>query len=190
MSNNKLNQFFDKTKTIGLTVNNGDRFLIAEVRSQKLYVYRLFNNNIDIDVIFNISTGKNQISCIENSLGTPIGMHKICEKIGDNTPIGTVFVGRKNIGMLAHEYDPKQEKSFVTTRILRLIGLESGINSGIDAKTGLSCDTYQRYVYIHGLSFDQYIKSPSTQGCIALKNVDMLNLFNLININTLLLITP
>jgi hypothetical protein len=132
-----------------------------------------------------VSTGKNPPSCAEGSNGTPLGLHFVCEKIGDGEPMGTVFVARKSIGktwraLKAEGEDPA--KAHVTTRILRLRGLEEGANSGG------SVDSYARYIYIHGTVFEDKIGQPTSSGCVTLLNADMLELFDAVPEGTLVFI--
>jgi lipoprotein-anchoring transpeptidase ErfK/SrfK len=133
-----------------------------------------------------VSLGKNGLSCVEDSGGTPTGMHVVCEKIGAGEPIGTVFVGRKPIGktwrQLKQEGEPP-EKARITTRILRLKGLQEGINSGPGV------DSYARYIYIHGTVFEDRIGQPTSAGCITLLNRDMLELFEAVPEGTLVYVT-
>lgn len=133
-----------------------------------------------------ISTGRNGLSCVENSGGTPTGLHVVCEKIGDGEPLDSVFVGRKPIGKtwreLKAEGEPP-EKARVTTRILRLKGLEEGVNSGPGV------DSCARYIYIHGTVFESEIGTPTSAGCITLLNRDILELFNAVPEGTLVHVT-
>ena len=89
---------------------------------------------------YRMSSSKRPPSCKENSLGTPDGLHMVCEKIGEREPLGMVFKGREPIGLRYDECSAKErEKNLITTRILRLQGLEEGLNKG----EGI--DTYDRY---------------------------------------------
>ena len=73
-----------------------------------------------------MSSSRRPQSCKENSLGTPWGLHEICEKIGGGEEMGMVFEGRKPIGLKYSECDEeKRSKNLITTRILRLRGLQS-----------------------------------------------------------------
>ena len=123
---------------------------------------------------YRVSLGKGGMSCVADSNGTPTGLHEVCEKIGEGEPIDTVFVGRISIGkawraLKAEGEDPA--KARVTTRILRLKGLEEGVNAGPGV------DSYARYIYIHGTVFEDRIGLPTSSGCVTLVNTDMLELF-------------
>jgi len=122
-----------------------------------------------------ISTGKNPPSCVEGSCGTPLGLHFVCEKIGEGEPLDTVFVARKSLGKTWRDLKAAGEdpaKARVTTRILRLRGLEEGVNSGGN------CDSYNRFIYIHGTVFEDKIGQPTSSGCVTLLNREMLALYD------------
>ncbi|MFA5257326.1 MAG: L,D-transpeptidase [Opitutales bacterium] len=132
--------------------------------------------------VFKVSTGKNPPSCVENSGGTPTGLHVICEKIGVGVPLDTVFVGRESIGRTWRELKSAgeaPEKAHVTTRILRLRGLEQGKNAGPGV------DSYNRYIYFHGTVFEDRIGEGTSAGCVTLLNTDMIELFDAVPEGTL-----
>ena len=110
---------------------------------------------------FSISTGRQPPSCIVDSLGTPTGLHAIADRIGDGEPVGTVFRGRVSLGRTYGEMEPEeQQKNLITTRILRLRGLEAGHNAGP------GCDTYDRMIYVHGTNHEEMVGQPNSAGCI------------------------
>jgi len=118
-----------------------------------------------------MSSSKRPPSCKENSLGTPNGLHVVCEKIGEGEPLGMVFKGRKPIGLKYKECsEEEREKNLITTRILRLQGLEDGLNKG----EGI--DTYDRYVYIHGTNHEENLGSPASSGCLQVSNAEAVEL--------------
>ena len=123
--------------------------------------------------IFSISTSKNPPSCIENSFGTPLGLHKLADKIGDGEPVDMVFKGRVPTGKLYSEFsEEEQQRNLITTRIIRLCGLEPGHNSG------KGCDSYERYIYIHGTNHENRIGAPFSGGCIEMLNTEIIELFD------------
>ncbi|MDG0965647.1 MAG: L,D-transpeptidase [Opitutales bacterium] len=125
--------------------------------------------------VYKMSSSKQPPSCVENSLGTPWGLHRVCQKIGEGQASGMVFEGRVPIGLIASECsNEKQKKNLITSRILRLEGLEKGVNRG-----GV-VDTFDRYVYIHGTNHEQNLGTPSSSGCLQLSNACVIELFNLI----------
>lgn len=133
--------------------------------------------------VFAVSTGRNPPSCVADSLGTPTGLHFIADKIGDGEPLGTVFRYRLSLGRRYWEMEPEeQKKNLITTRFMRLRGLEAGQNAGP------GCDSYDRLIYIHGTNHEERIGQPSSAGCIEMLNGEVLDLFNRIPSETLVLI--
>ena len=153
--------------------------IFISINEQNLY---FFSEN-DLRATYPVSISKNPPSCKENSFGTPLGLHVIEQKIGTGTPSGGVFKGRVYTGKHYSEYPPEeQQKNFVTTRILWLKGLEEGKNSGP------GCDSCNRYIYLHGTNHPERIGIPQTSGCIALKDSDLIDLFNYAEAGSLVLI--
>jgi len=111
-----------------------------------------------------------------NSRCTPLGLHRIAEKIGVNEPAGTVFKGRKVIG---HTWQPGFADAKITTRILWLDGLEPGFNRGGNV------DSHDRYIYIHGTADQASLGRPASRGCIHLADADLIPLFDLLPAGTL-----
>lgn len=132
-----------------------------------------------------ISSGKNGIGEVENSGKTPRGWHLIAEKHGAEQPQNAVFIARKPTGEvydtdLANQFP---ERDWILSRILWLSGLEEGFNRGE------GCDTYQRYIYIHGTPDSEPIGMPMSHGCIRMRNTDVMELFELIDCNALVYIS-
>ena len=129
-----------------------------------------------------VSTAANGPGQREGSYCTPTGWHRICEKIGEGEPLGRVFRGRRPTDdcVFPEEYDG--ETDVITSRILRLEGLEPGHNRGGD------CDSRARYIYLHGTPDEARIGRPVSQGCIRLRNADIIELFDRLQVGDLLLI--
>ncbi|ANF82321.1 peptidase [Acinetobacter sp. NCu2D-2] len=126
--------------------------------------------------VYAISTGKNGIGEIENSGKTPRGFHEIAEKFGENAPINSVFIARQATGEI-YDQDLASEfpdRDWILTRILRLGGLEPGFNQGE------GCDSYNRYIYIHGTPDSEPMGEPMSHGCIRMRNTDIVELFDMI----------
>jgi hypothetical protein len=120
-----------------------------------------------------VSTSRAAPSCVPDSLGTPLGLHQIAEKIGAGEPEGMVFKGRKALGFHWRDAPPEMRgENLITSRILWLDGLEPGVNRGAD------CDTHGRYVYLHGTNQEDKIGTPNSHGCVLLRNADILALFD------------
>jgi L,D-transpeptidase catalytic domain len=111
----------------------------------------------------------------EGSNGTPLGLHRIAEKVGGGWPAGTVFRGRRPIGYTWRGMPDAK----ITTRILWLEGLEPGFNRGGNV------DSHARYIYIHGTGDQRSIGKPASCGCIHLADIDLIPLFDLLPCGTL-----
>ncbi len=122
-----------------------------------------------------ISTSKFGIGQIAGSNKTPLGLHRIAEKIGAGCEPGTVFKGRKVIGHLRSGLRLES----ITTRILWLEGLEEGFNRGGNV------DTHARYIYIHGFGDQESLGTPTSLGCIHLADADLIPLYDLLPSGTL-----
>lgn len=126
------------------------------------------------------STSRFGIGQQEGSNCTPLGLHRIAEKIGAGAPAGTVFKARQAIG---HTSQPEFADAKITTRILWLEGLEPGFNQGG------SVDSHARYIYIHGTADQSSIGKPSSCGCIHLADADLIPLFDRLPSGTLVWIS-
>lgn len=155
-----------------------EAFLVASIEEQKLHVCtagRVLRS-------FAASSSRLGVGIRGASLKTPPGIHRICEKIGAGAPIGRIFRDREDTGI---DWDhASDEDNIILTRILRLEGLEPGINKG----TGT--DTYERYVYIHGTNREKDVGTPFSHGCICLGNTDIIALFDSVREGTILYIDP
>ncbi len=129
---------------------------------------------------FPCSTSRFGIGQTEGSNCTPLGLHRIAEKIGAGEPGGTVFKSRRIIG---HTSQPELSDAKITTRILWLEGLEPGFNRGG------SVNSHARYIYIHGTADQKSIGKPASCGCIHLADADLIPLFDLLPVGTLVWIT-
>ena len=132
-----------------------------------------------------ISSGKNGNGEQENSGKTPRGWHQVAEKFGGQQPQNAVFKARQWTGEV---YDEQlaalhPERDWILSRILWLSGLEPGFN------VGEGCDTYQRYIYIHGTPDTEPMGIPMSHGCIRMRNSDVVELYQLIPLNALVYIT-
>jgi hypothetical protein len=152
-----------------LGIKPGERLLAVRISTATLQFYRrgaLVKSYV-------ISTSRRPPSNIKNSLGTPRGLHEIAERVGAGQPPGMVFKARVPTGRHFHETVEREPDvdNLITSRILWLRGLEPGVNQGGDV------DTYERYVYIHGTNHDARIGEPLSSGCVLMRNLDIVELF-------------
>lgn len=118
------------------------------------------------------------------SFQTPRGRHIIRAKIGADQPLNAVFKARRPTGEVwtpaLHAEHPQRD--WILTRILWLSGTEPGCNR-------LGCvDSMRRYIYIHGTPDSELIGLPASHGCIRMRNRDVLELFDLVQAGTPVLI--
>lgn len=131
---------------------------------------------------YDASTSRFGCGIREGSFKTPPGIHRIREKIGSGAPAGRIFKERMDTGM---NWDQGLTgDNLILTRILRLEGLEEGINKGDGV------DSYERCIYIHGTNREDLVGTPLSHGCIALRNQDILRLFEIVREGTLVYIDP
>ena len=125
-----------------------------------------------------ISTSRFGVGQAEDTNKTPLGLHRIAEKIGGDSPAGSVFESREIVGTVA-----ELPKAPIAHRILWLDGLEPGFNRGGDV------DTHARYVYIHGVGDETTLGQPASSGCLHLAAADLLPFYDRTPSGTLLWIT-
>ena len=154
--------------------------LFVSINKQKLY-------HIKDDMIIKeyiISSSSYGTGSKSGSNKTPLGLHKINQKYWEKTPLNGRMIGRVFYGEIATIYttDRKSKTDDVTSRIFWLEGLEEGKNKGQEI------DSYKRYIYIHGTSEEGRLGSPASHGCIRMKNKEVIDLYNLVEVGTLVLI--
>ena len=131
-----------------------------------------------------VSTAANGPGEIMHSECTPRGRHLIRAKIGAGAPENTVFVGRRASGEI-YTPDLKQQhpdRDWMLTRILWLSGLEPGNN-----RLG-NRDSMRRYIYIHGCPDEDAMGTPSSHGCVKMRNSEVIELFDRVPAGTQVLI--
>tara|TARA_B100001250_G_C19339033_1_gene588185 strand:+ start:120 stop:605 length:486 start_codon:yes stop_codon:yes gene_type:complete len=130
---------------------------------------------------YSVSTALRGIGQTKNSFKTPIGLHYIRVMIGKDLPKLSIFEGRRYTGKIwtkeISELNPDHD--WILSRILWLSGKELGIN-----RLG-NCDTMQRYIYIHGTPNEEELGKPVSHGCIRMANKDVIELFELVSVGTI-----
>ena len=150
-----------------------DRILVVRIPSQTLQFYQ----QGELVTTYAVSTSHRPPSTIRNSLGTPPGLHEIAERIGAGQPPGMVFKSRVPTARHFSELSEAENAgNLVTTRILWLRGLEPEVNRGGEV------DSYERYIYIHGTNHEDRIGSPASGGCVLLRNVEMIELYERVRV--------
>ena len=86
--NSTIKQVIEKCAALGIKPAN--QILVVRVGSQSMRFYR----GSELVRAFAVSTSLRPPSNVKGSLGTPLGLHAIAEKIGRDQPPGMVFKGR------------------------------------------------------------------------------------------------
>jgi L,D-transpeptidase YbiS len=129
---------------------------------------------------YRISSALKGANECDGSNGTPRGKHRVRARIGEDQPIGAVFVGRRPTGErwsrdLAARYP---QRDWILTRILWLCGEEPGFN-----RSG-KVDSMRRFIYIHGTPDTEPMGVPLSHGCIRMRNDDLAQLFDWVAVGT------
>lgn len=179
-SNETIANFLSEYLNLKYKDRSFEKYMYVSVKHQRLY---LIVNDSTIRK-YPISTAKNGIGSKRNSYKTPPGLHTIKRKIGGEVPIGGIMISRVYSGKIAEILTDKTnaKKDYVTSRIMWLQGEEPGINKG------RNMDSYNRYIYIHGTPEEGFIGQPASHGCIRMKNKDVIELFELVEEGTHLLV--
>jgi hypothetical protein len=134
MDNAQLHRIYKRL--VKFMTDPGEVFLLQSIETQTLFVCR----NETIIARFDASTSRFGNGIRENSFKTPPGIHRIKEKIGAGAPPGRIFKECRDTGL---DWDQvSNEDNLILTRILRLEGLEDGINKGAGV------DSYGRFIYV------------------------------------------
>ncbi|MGF1448556.1 MAG: L,D-transpeptidase [Opitutales bacterium] len=164
------------TRCEALSVPRTRQVLCVDIARQRLSLFE----GESLQHTYIVSTSRRPPSCIEESLGTPLGLHRIAQKIGDGSPVGTVFRGRVSIGQTWQELAASEAaENCITSRILWLEGLQDGHNRGPGR------DTFKRYIYLHGTNQHERLGQPNSHGCILLSDADIIELHDRLEVGTL-----
>ena len=157
-----------------------EKYIDIDIAKQEL---TLLHKDV-IVASYSVSTAKNGVGQQNGSECTPLGQHVINSKIGANAKENSVFIGRKETGEYFDEELRRNnpERDWILTRILWLCGTEEGQNKGGEV------DTLSRYIYIHGCPDSDSFIEPSSHGCIKMRNKDIIELFEYVDVGTQVLI--
>ena len=166
-----------KERCAALVIKPTARVMTVSIAQQLLGFYR---DEVLIQSYI-ISTSLRPPSNRKDSRGTPRGLHEIAERIGAGALPGTVFKGRVNLGQHFNELSGEEHtKNLITSRILWLRGREPGVNAGGEV------DSYERYIYMHGTNHEEKLGTPFSGGCIEMRNLEIIALFEEIRVGDLI----
>ncbi len=150
--------------------------ILIKIADQSLSLYR----EGDLYTRYQVSTATNGVGQQFGSEQTPLGRHIVRAKIGAGAELGAVFVARRLTGEI---YSPelslaKPERDWILSRILWLSGTEIGKN-----RLG-QVDTMRRYIYVHGCPQECVMGEPHSHGCIRMRNEEIIELFDQVEVGT------
>ena len=143
------------------SVSKPNHELRVSVADQKMAVYK---NGQPVRV-YGVSTSKFGVGDSPSSNRTPLGKMRIARKIGKGLPPGMVFKSRQPTGEVIRPNTPGRDP--IVSRILWLAGTEKKTRNA-----------YGRYIYIHGTPEEQLIGRPASYGCIRMRSMDVIDLYN------------
>lgn len=158
------------------TTSRSPNLITVDLKAQKLH----WSGPGGEQKTYPVSTALNGAGEQQDSGKTPRGRHAIRAKIGAGYPAGAVLVGRRWQGEI---YSPTlaqmwPARDWILSRILWLSGLELGVN-----RLG-QCDTFRRYIYIHGTPSTEPMGVPRSHGCIRMHDADIIELFDEVDVGT------
>lgn len=129
---------------------------------------------------YRVSTALNGAGEQSGTGCSPRGRHVVRARIGGGAPLGAVFTGRRPTGEVwsADLARQQPERDWILSRILWLSGCERGRN-----RLG-KVDSMRRYIYIHGTPDTEPIGVARSHGCIRMRNRDVVELFELVDVLT------
>lgn len=137
-----------------------------------------------IKKVYKISTSKRGLGQRAQTYRTPQGLHRINEKIGEGVPEYGIFHKRQYVGLWRPQPRHEHRKDYISTRILRLEGLQEGFNKGRNM-WGFTVDSEIRAIYIHGTTMEWKLGMRATKGCVHMSAKDVIHLFNSVPVGTL-----
>jgi lipoprotein-anchoring transpeptidase ErfK/SrfK len=163
-----------------LSITTSKTLVVVSLEEQQLHLIQEGNHRLS----YPVSTSIKAPCSVADSAGTPLGLHRVAQKIGAEAKAGTVFFSRVNTGKAFWDFDEEiQQRNLITSRILWLSGLQPGINHGPGV------DSFQRYIYIHGTNHEDRIGQRATGGCVVLANDAIIRLYDQIPTGSMVFIT-
>jgi hypothetical protein len=154
------------------TRDNDHRILVS-VADQSLALYhkeRLLGR-------FPVSTSRFGLGDQPGSRATPLGRMEVAKMIGAGAPLGAVFKSRRRTGEVLRPDAPGRDP--IVTRIIWLKGLQAQ-----------NRHAFARCIYIHGTPEERNVGHPASYGCVRMRSVDVLRVFNAIGVGATVDIIP
>ncbi len=172
-----LNEINNPTSKIEIDPDNA---IVVHGESQDLYLFSIVDENFILKDVYDTSTGKSGFGNVIGSGKTPLGLHVIREKIGEGVPLGGIFKARQFTGKIAEISKERWGLRSITTRILRLDGLEE-----------MNDNSWERFIYVHAVSREGTVEKetgPCSEGCVLMRNKEVVEVFDEVKEGTLVYI--
>ena len=127
-------------------------------------------NNKQVVKEYPCSTAAAGVGNKKDSGKTPLGWHRVGEKLGNALPAGAILKDRQWTGDVWAK-GQHADKDLILSRVLWLEGLEKNKNLGGDV------DSHDRYIYIHGTNRIEELGRPASAGCIRMDPQDIIDLY-------------
>ncbi len=160
--------FFSSCET-----KDSDHRILVSVADQSLALYhkeRLLGR-------YPVSTSRFGLGDQPGSRATPLGRMEVAKMIGAGAPLGAVFKSRRRTGEVLRPDAPGRDP--IVTRIIWLKGLEPQ-----------NRHAFARCIYIHGTPEERNVGHPASFGCVRMRSVDVLRIFNAIGVGATVDIIP
>lgn len=154
------------------TKDNDHRILVS-VADQSLALYhkeRLLGR-------YPVSTSRFGLGDQPGSRATPLGRMEVAKLIGAGAPLGAVFKSRRRTGEVLRPDAPGRDP--IVTRIIWLKGLEPQ-----------NRHAFARCIYIHGTPEERNVGHRASYGCVRMRSVDVLRVFNAVGVGATVDIIP
>src|ERR1700724_2801215 len=154
-------------------VMKDDHRILVSVADQRLALYhkeRLLG-------LYPVSTSRLGLGDQPGSRETPLGRLEVAKMIGAGAPLGAVFKSRRQTGEVLRPDAPGRGP--IVTRIIWLKGLEPQ-----------NRHAFARCIYIHGTPEERNVGRPASFGCVRMKSLDVLRVFNAIGVGATVDIIP
>src|SRR6201994_719460 len=152
---------------------DSDHRIVVSVADQSLELY----HKETLLGRYPVSTSRFGLGDRPGSRATPLGRMEVAIKIGAGAPLGAVFKSRRRTGEVLVPNAPGRDP--IVTRILWLKGLEPQ-----------NRHAFARCIYIHGTPEERNVGHPASFGCVRMRSVDVLRVFNAIGVGATVDIIP
>jgi lipoprotein-anchoring transpeptidase ErfK/SrfK len=163
-----LTLFFSSCAT-----KDSDHRILVSVADQSLALY----HKERLLARYPVSTSRFGLGDHPGSRATPLGRMEVAKMIGAGAPLGAVFKSRRQTGEVLKPDAPGRDP--IVTRIIWLKGLEPQ-----------NQHAFARCIYIHGTPEERNVGHPASFGCVRMRSVDVLRVFNAIGVGATVDIIP